>query len=1467
MKTSSWVSKWIQCVAMVLALASKVALAQAPVIDSLSDDQTVAPGATAFFIVGASSADPIGYHWFHGAQPILGANLYYLQLTNISDGDAGSYSVIVSNTFGSVTSAPVSLVVLPLLPGMLDPDFHPGTMVNGIVRSVAIDPDGRIYLGGQFDLVDGMPRGMIARLSPNGNLDTSFLAAITAGLSVYAVAVQADGQLIVGGSFSGAEGLPRHHLARFNSSGALDTTFDADISALGAVWSIAIQDDGKILIGGDFTSVGGIIRNRIARLQTNGVLDTSFSSGDGVNDSVRAMVLQPDGNILIGGAFTLAGSTVRNRIARLTSDGDVDLTFDPGDGGVSYWVNALALQPDGKVILGGNFYSVANVPRPQLARLDTNGALDLTFNQGSGPNSTVTSMALQPDGKLFIGGGFYSVNGETHPYFTRVNSVGANDDAFYPDAQANSWVETAVLQSDGKILIGGIFDFVNGQPRGKIARLLGGDPAPFAPIFLTQPPRERTVREGEYVQLDSRALAFPGASYRWLFNGNDVPGATNHLLELINIRVASAGNYQVVASNLSGSITSRLALLNVTPARTDPGAVDVDFFTGDGPDNSVRSISVQSDGSAIIGGFFYSVDGVVQRSVARLTPEGALDASFLPLLDFNVAQVEAVPSGDIWIGGNFQTVNGVDHGSLARLTTNGVLDTSFDPNFSLYANIRAFVVLTNGQVIAAGSFMVTNSDGLARYHLARLNGDGTVDATFDAKDASDEISSVAAAPGGKTLIAGAFNRVNGVPRNGIARLNSDGSLDATFDPGSGANSDVLALDVQPDGKILVGGRFRSFNGRARHQIARLNSDGMLDPTFDPGPGPDAEVLSIRVLSDGKIMIGGNFTEVNGQSRSRVARLNSDGSLDFGFDPGGGADYIVLSIAEVPDGKIMVGGHFTYFDGLPRPFLVRLLKGTPSPAAPAIIEPPEPQSVQAGDDVTFTVLASGVPEPTYQWRFQGTNIPGATQWILMLPNVHSINSGDYSVVVSNAHGVTPSASAALFVDAPSRHPGAPDISFYTGQGPNDRVHAIAVPDDRKVFIGGAFTEVDGVRRGRMARLTKSGALDSTFDPGAGANDRVFSLALQPDGKIIAGGSFTMIDGVPHSRIARLLTNGLVDSTFDPGLGADAEVYAVAHDFGSGDVLIGGRFASVGGLPRQGLARLLVNGTVVQSFAPALNLGSIVYAITIQPDGKIIAAGSFYSVGDSNRSRIARFNADGTLDNTFNLDGASSTVTALGLYGDGKVGLAGDFLGVNGLQRIRVARLLPGGALDDGFLPTAPNRIVNALHVQPDGKMVIGGDFISLGAGNTVDEYGQVFSQTNYARFRLARLETNGVVDAEFNAEEGVHGGSSYVDEYGQVTELTTVLALARDPDGKILVGGDFTLVNGITRPYIARLFGSEASDAVAVLKGEGMVQVRWDTGVLQVADEVHGPWTDVLDAESPVLYQVGEAQKFFRLKFN
>ncbi|HSC75657.1 MAG TPA: thrombospondin type 3 repeat-containing protein [Pseudomonadales bacterium] len=205
-----------------------------------------------------------------------------------------------------------------------------------------------------------------------------------------------------------------------------------------------------------------------------------------------------------------------------------------------------------------------------------------------------------------------------------------------------------------------------------------------------------------------------------------------------------------------------------------------------------------------------------------------------------------------------------------------------------------------------------------------MNSDGSLDQNFNNGSGADLIFKTELQADGKILICGSFNTVNGVSRKSIARLNADGSLDASFSVGSGANSTVYATALQADGNILIGGNFTTVNGAVRNRIARLNANGSLDAGF--GVGSNGTVYTVALQADGKILIGGDFTTFNSVARSRIARLNADGSLDASFNVGSGANNTVYTAALQADGKINIGGSFTIYNGKSTKYITRIHAG-------------------------------------------------------------------------------------------------------------------------------------------------------------------------------------------------------------------------------------------------------------------------------------------------------------------------------------------------------------------------------------------------------------------------------------------------------------------------------------------------------------------------------------------------------------
>jgi uncharacterized delta-60 repeat protein len=255
---------------------------------------------------------------------------------------------------------------------------------------------------------------------------------------------------------------------------------------------------------------------------------------------------------------------------------------------------------------------------------------------------------------------------------------------------------------------------------------------------------------------------------------------------------------------------------------------------------------------------------------------------------------------------------------VARLNANGSPDTGFNqmPNFN--AGVNSLITRSNGRIVVGGGF------SLPTFGIVQLRANSTVDTAFDpGSGVNGPVLWVSLQPDGRVLVAGTFAQVNGEPRSRVARLNVDGSLDTGFVTDGITDGSAFVAVAAPGGKVLVGGDFSSRLGTNRTRIIRLNSDGSLDTSFNAGLGANGSVYAIGVQSQGKIIIGGDFTTVNGTNRNRYARLLADGALDLTFDPGRGANNTVFALAILPDDNILIAGDFSAVNGLARGGVARI----------------------------------------------------------------------------------------------------------------------------------------------------------------------------------------------------------------------------------------------------------------------------------------------------------------------------------------------------------------------------------------------------------------------------------------------------------------------------------------------------------------------------------------------------------------
>lgn len=462
---------------------------------------------------------------------------------------------------------------LAALPGSLDPTFDPGSGANDVVKQVIVLENGKILIAGYFTAVNGVPRGGIARLESSGAVDSSFDPGSGADNGLSAMAVQPDGKIVIGGEFTQFDGIPRGRVARLADNGKLDLSFDPGSGATGTttpvVLCLALQNDGKVLIGGSFTNVNGVLRPYLARLQSNGSLDADFDAGIQIEPGkgLFSMRVLRNGQIMAGGVFTRVGGVLRSALARLNANGGLDPTFNANFDTFSV-VFAVGLRSDDTVVAGGFFYNDTLDELASVAAFDTAGNADPSFRREVSPNDQVNSVVLQPDGKVLLGGYFTRIQETSRNGIARLNSNGTLDTSFDPGLGATGGTKpgllTLAVQPDGKVMVAGSFSRINRTDRNNVARLLGDPSSP--PPTITSHPVSQTVCAGQPASFTVSAEGTGALTYQWSRNGGPIPGATAASYSITAVAPEDAGSYDVTVTSASGTASSTAATLTVSAA-------------------------------------------------------------------------------------------------------------------------------------------------------------------------------------------------------------------------------------------------------------------------------------------------------------------------------------------------------------------------------------------------------------------------------------------------------------------------------------------------------------------------------------------------------------------------------------------------------------------------------------------------------------------------------------------------------------------------------------------------------------------------------------------------------------------------------------------------------------------------------------------------------------------------------------
>jgi uncharacterized delta-60 repeat protein len=343
-----------------------------------------------------------------------------------------------------------------------------------------------------------------------------------------------------------------------------------------------------------------------------------------------------------------------------------------------------------------------------------------------------------------------------------------------------------------------------------------------------------------------------------------------------------------------------------------------------GVTNNVSRILEQPDGKILVSGGFDTYKGVNANRIIRLNPDFSIDTSFNYGSGLNAfaSAIRIQDDGKILLGGLFTGYNETVANRIVRLNNDGSVDTSFNVGTGFNNSVNDIQILSDGKILVVGIF--TSYSGDTTYpRIIRLLPTGEIDTTFASSSLSPNlglVNRIALQSDGKAIIAGGFTQIAGTPRQGLIRLNADGNVDETF-PTSGVTdlANITSLIVDEDDKIIIGGVFTFFSGVSSNRIARLNSDGTYDDTFNIGSGFPAGSVNYLTLTNNKYLCSGTFSGYNDNLVSDMVRLNYDGSIDTTFNQGTGISRTaagLLLTSVLSNGNYLIIGTFSGYNDIP-----------------------------------------------------------------------------------------------------------------------------------------------------------------------------------------------------------------------------------------------------------------------------------------------------------------------------------------------------------------------------------------------------------------------------------------------------------------------------------------------------------------------------------------------------------------------
>ena len=1165
---------------------------------------------------------------------------------------------------------------------------------------------------------------------PNSSPDA--LAASLGTVGAVQVAVISGHTLFIGGDFTSIAGVTRNRLAAIDLTSDTLTAWDPNVSS--TVNTIAVDTvNNLVYVGGGFTTVNGATtRNRLAAIDMSTGVATGWNPNAG--GVVQAVVLDAtNSQLYAGGTFTTVnGATTRNRLAAVSTATGTATSWDPNVGNNN--VYALALDSVTGVIYAGGDFTLLNgaTTRNRLAAISTATGSATSWDPNA--SALVYQIALDTaNGQLYVGGTFTTVGGQTRNRVAAVSTVSAQATTWDPNAN-NTVREVAVDGSAGLVYVGGDFTSIGGSTRNRIAALsvTTTNAAPWNP------------------NADSTVSALT------------VDPATN--------TVAFGGSFSAV------DVTDRSAIAATTRATTTDGDLPSTTGIDVGTTGAIRA-AVLSGTTLYLGGDFTWINGSARKHLAAIDTTTGNLTSWNPTADQTVRAFALDPTnGILYAGGDFSNAGGSLRQHLVAFSTStGNLTAWTSP---ANATVNALAVDPAGGVLyAAGSF--TNAGWQTRKRIAAVSTATGAATAFDG-NLNNTASAVALdTTNGLVYVGGTFTTVNGATtRNRIAALSTSTGTATSWDANLSGAVNSLALDTT-NSLLYAGGAFTTVNGATiRNRLAALSTSTATASGWDPNVNNTVLALTLDTTNNA-IYLAGTFTTVNGgTTRNRLAALSATTATATAWNPNVNATNVYALAVNLGAGTAYIGGDFTTVNGANREALAAIGGGPSGAAAVATLSISSANNLGAiyatvrnGNTVyiggTFTYVAGQVRNRLAAIDLAGDTV---TSWnpnmnntvrtlTLDAPNSLLYAGGDFTTV----NGATTRNRIAALSTA---------TGTVTSWNPNiaNSVYALALDvTNNLAYLSGSFTTVNGATtRNRLAAVSTATGTASAWDPNA--NNTTESIVLDStNGLLYAGGDFTTINSATtRNRLAALSTTSASATSWNPNV--NSTVNAVALDPTNGYLYATGAFTSVGGLTRNRLTAVSTNTALPAEWNPNPNNTGRALALN---GTELIAGGDWNLIGPRERGGWARLGL-AQANQTISYKSAVRAVTgatAPNVYTTVIAGntlyIGGDFTAVAGTPRRRLAAFdLTNNSLTS-WNPSADSTVRSIVVDTTNNLLYVGGDFLSV----------------NYTtnRNRIAALSTTTGTATTFD------------------TNMNNVVrALALDTTNNLLyAGGDFTTVNGAT----------------------------------------------------------------------